>query len=414
MKIYKVGGYVRDKIMGIKPHDIDYCVVGSSIDEMLSLGYKQVGKDFPVFLHPVSGDEYALARTERKIGDKHTDFAFDFDKNITLENDLCRRDFTCNALAEDEDGNIIDLFGGIDDMKNKILRVVDKEHFIEDPLRIVRAFRFCSQLGFTIENESLNLIKTMVKDGMLNHLTIERIEKELMKALSSGYDSVRFFETMNECGTLEILFPEIYRLTNSPEQLKYHHSGNSFKHTMIALDRVRNESPIIKFAVLVHDLGKGTTPKEILPKHINHDVRGIQIIEDLCNRLKIPNDYKKFAKTFCEYHMRMANMLEMSLKKQYDITSVLSNGFKNKCLLEDYMKCFYADFYGEEVLSEYADEKVFNNIVKRFNDIEYVLDNITVDKLPIETQEILKRYSGKKFGNLLRDYKIKFLRDNLK
>lgn len=238
MKIYLVGGAVRDKLLGKEPHDKDYVVVGSTVEEMLSLGFTQVGKDFPVFLHPETGEEYALGRTERKTGDKHTDFSFEFSFNVTLEDDLARRDFTINAMAMDmESGEVIDYFNGKQDLENKILRAVRPETFIEDPLRLLRGCRFAAQLNFNIASETMELFKKMVADGMLEHLTSERVWKETEKALSSGYDSEKYFETLNQCGALKVLFPEIDKLFDTPEKLEYHPLGNTGLHTMACLDK---------------------------------------------------------------------------------------------------------------------------------------------------------------------------------
>lgn len=229
MEKYLVGGAVRDKLLGKEPHDKDYVVVGSTVEEMLSLGYKQVGKDFPVFLDE-DGNEIALARKERKIGDKHTDFEFLTDNAVTLFDDLSRRDFTINAIAynvKNEDcweSCLNDPFNGVYDIQHKIIRHIG-DAFMEDPLRVLRAARFSAQLGFDIAPETMELMKKMVKDGMINHLTAERVWKETEKALSEGYDSKRYFEVLNECGALEVLFPELYALVNTPEYQKYHPNG---------------------------------------------------------------------------------------------------------------------------------------------------------------------------------------------
>lgn len=238
MKVYLVGGAVRDYFFNKKPHDKDYVVVGSTIEGMLALGFTQVGKEFPVFLHPKTSEEYALARTERKTGNKHTDFSFEFSPNVTLEDDLIRRDFTINAMAMDiETGEVIDYFNGKQDLENKILRAVRPETFIEDPLRLLRGCRFAAQLKFNIASETMELFKKMVADGMLEHLTSERVWKETEKALSSGYDSEKYFETLNQCGALKVLFPEIDKLFDTPEKLEYHPLGNTGLHTMACLDK---------------------------------------------------------------------------------------------------------------------------------------------------------------------------------
>ena len=281
MKIYQVGGSVRDEIMGRTPHDIDYCVVGSTIDEMLSLGYQQVGKDFPVFLHPITKQEYALARTERKTGDKHTDFTFDFNKDITLEDDLVRRDFTCNAIAKDGD-NYIDPFKGIDDIKNRVLRMVRKESFMEDPLRVLRFARFAAQLDFRLDIPTLLTCKEMVQNGMLDHLTPERIWGEIEKALDTEHFDV-FINTLRYTDALRVVLPEVDKLFITPENPEHHPELFSGDHTILTIEegiKMGLDKQCI-FALLLHDIGKIDTPIDILPKHIGHEERGIDIIENI-------------------------------------------------------------------------------------------------------------------------------------
>lgn len=413
MKTYLVGGAVRDKLLGKLCNDKDYVVVGATIEDMIKLGYTQVGKEFPVFLD-AEGTEFALARTERKSGDKHTDFVFEFSPDITLEEDLVRRDFTVNAMAMDDDGKIIDYFGGQEDLNRKLLRAVRPETFVEDPLRVLRGCRFASQLDFEIESSTMELFKQMVKDGMLNHLTAERVWKETKKALTEKYNSSKYFELLNECGALELLFPEIYALVNTPENPKYHPSENTFKHTMIALTHCKDESLYVKFSVLVHDLGKGNTPKDILPKHNGHDERGLSLIESLCTRLKVSNDLKLIAKMFCKNHMRMGKFLDMNLRKQFDMIKEVSLNFRNEEALDIFVKSFKGDWFGEEVPTAFNDENEFNSIVERAWKIYDVMEYISLKDLPKETQERLKKYKGEDFGKQYRDEMIHFLRQKIK
>lgn len=413
MKTYLVGGAVRDKLLGKQPHDKDYVVVGSTVSDMLNLGFQQVGKEFPVFLHPETNEEYALARKERKSGDKHTDFTFEFSPDVTLEDDLVRRDFTINAMALDDNEIVYDYFNGQEDLKNKLLKAVRPETFVEDPLRVLRGARFAAQLDFDVEEKTMSLFKDMVKKGMLEHLTAERVWKETEKALTKGFNSVKYFEVLNECGALEVLMPELHRLVNTPEQVKYHPSGNTFKHTMIALERVKNEDSLIKFMVACHDLGKGVTPEDILPKHNGHDERGLGQIDLLCDRLKAPNEYREKAKTFCKFHMRMARFTEMNLKKQYDMVKDLSNGFKDEQTLEDFIKCFYADWTGENEQTAWNDVNVFYKIVDVMRKVFWVMCKKTLKDLPKEVQERLKKFKGADFGKQYRDEMIHYLRTHL-
>jgi len=412
-KVYLVGGAVRDLLLGREPHDRDYVVVGSTIDEMLAKGYKQVGKDFPVFLDE-DGDEYALARKERKSGDKHGDFEFDFNSNVTLEEDVLRRDFTVNALAMDDCGNVIDYVDGKYDIKPHLLRAVRPETFVEDPLRVFRAARFSAQLDFEVEPLTKRLCWKMTQEGMLKHLSAERVWKELEKALQPGYASHKFFELLLEIHALDDWFPEFVDLANAKEQKKFHWSENSFKHTMIALQRVRDCSPVVKFAVAVHDLGKGNTPEDILPKHIGHDLRGLALIDALCDRLKAPNEYRDFAKTFCKNHMRCHKMGQMKLAKQYDLVRCLSDNFKNGDILDDFINCTYADTFGEEVPSEYNDDSKFFAMCDRMRQIFNIMHGVNLESFDEKTQQMLMRHTGEDFGRVYTETKIRYLTNKLK
>lgn len=412
--MYLIGGAVRDMLMGREPHDRDYVVVGSTVEEMLAKGFKQVGKDFPVFLDK-DGDEYALARKEKKIGDKHTDFEFDFDSSVTLEEDILRRDISINGLAMDKNGKIIDYVNGQEDIKNKIIRVIDENNFKLDPLRILRVARFYAQLkDFEVEPLTKRLCWKMTQEGMLQHLSAERVWKELEKALQPNYASEKFMEFLLEIHALDDWFPEFVDLANAKEQKKFHWSENSFKHTMIALRRVRDYSSKVKFAVLCHDLGKGNTPEDILPKHIGHDMRGLDLIDTLCDRLKAPNEYRDFAKTFCKNHMRCHKMGQMKLSKQYDLVRCLSNNFKDKDLLDDFLTCAYADTFGEEVPSEYNDDSKFFGLCNRMRKIFDIMHEVNLNTFDKKTQETLSRHSGEDFGKVYEFFKIKYLEEKLK
>ena len=412
-KLYLVGGAVRDELIGVEPHDQDFVVVGSTIEEMLQKGYKQVGKEFPVFLD-IMGNEVALARKERKIGDKHGDFEFQFDENVTLEEDVLRRDFTVNALAKDiKTGEIIDYVNGQQDIKLNRLRAVRPDTFIEDPLRVFRAARFSAQLNYEVEPLTKRLCWKMAQEGMLKHLSAERVWKELEKALQPNNCSEKFMEFLLEIKALEDWFPEFIDLANAKEQKKFHWSENSFKHTMIALSRVQDCSAKIKFAVLCHDLGKGNTPENILPKHIGHDLRGLALIDTLCDRLKAPNEYRDFAKTFCLHHMRCHKMAQMKLAKQYDLVKCLSDNFKDKELLEDFLTCAYADTFGEEVPSEFNDDSRFFELCDRMRKIFDIMHGVNLQTFDERTQQMLMRHSGEDFGKVYNETKIRYLKNKL-
>lgn len=345
VKIYKVGGAVRDELLGIKPHDCDYVVFGADIPTMLGLGYKQVGKDFPVFLHPQTKEEYALARTERKIGDKHTSFAVDFGPAVTPQEDVARRDFTCNALLQDvTGGKIIDLVGGRDDIKNKILRHVNSEHFIEDPLRVLRMCRFAAKLNFMVAPETMKLAQQMVQTGMLVHLTAERVWKEFAAALETANFDI-FILLLRECGALKVILPEVEQLFITPERLDYHPEGNSGTHTILALRKAAKLAPQVKFALLLHDIGKIMSPTATLPHHHGHDMAGLPLIEKICRRLCVPNNYRKFALLVAEKHMKFRKIFDM---RPYTFIVYLEDitKFKYQQTLEDLIAACRCDLCG--------------------------------------------------------------------
>lgn len=343
MKIYPVGGAVRDKLMNKTPHDTDYVVVGATPEQMLELGYKQVGKHFPVFINPADGCEYALARKEIKTGPKHTDFQFVFDKTITLAEDAKRRDFTCNALFFDAENNkIIDYHNGIQDIEQKILRHINSDHFIEDPLRILRMCRFCAQLDFTPADETLALTTQMVESGMLRHLSGERIWQEILKALRTPHFE-KFVVTAHQCGALGEILPEVEKLFTTPERTDYHPEGNSGAHTLLCLKNAENESDIVKFAVLLHDIGKTKTPRHILPSHHGHDAAGEPLIKDICRRLKIPNVFRDFALLACKQHMKLHLVRKMRPGTLVDFIAQVA---PNTDILDKYLTVCRADYFG--------------------------------------------------------------------
>lgn len=307
MKTYLVGGAVRDKLLGIPVKDRDWLVVGSSVEEMLALDYQQVGKDFPVFLHPKSKEEYALARTERKSGKGYTGFKVHADKTVTLEEDLLRRDLTINAIAEDEDGNLVDPFNGRQDLDNKILRHVS-EAFIEDPLRVLRVARFAARfhhLGFTVAEETMQLMQTLSSGEELEHLINERIWTETSKALGEKSPQV-YIQVLRNCGALKKILPEVTSLFGVPQPEKYHPEIDTGIHTLMVLEQasVLTTDPVVRFAALMHDVGKGAIPKENWPNLQGHEELGVELINIACKRIKAPNDYRELAKITSLYHTR--------------------------------------------------------------------------------------------------------------
>ncbi|ALH96443.1 multifunctional CCA addition/repair protein [Acinetobacter equi] len=314
MQVYLVGGAVRDHLLGYPYHEKDYVVVGATPDQLLSLGYQPVGKDFPVFLHPETKDEYALARTERKSGQGYHGFEFYTDPSVSLEDDLIRRDLTINAIAMDEEGNIYDPYLGQQDLENKILRHVS-DAFVEDPLRVLRIARFAARyksLGFTVAPETLELMQQLTQSGELDALTPERVWKETSRALMENHAD-EYFQVLRNCGALKVLFPEIDALFGIPQRPEYHPEIDCGIHTMMSVQQacLANYSLDVRFAVLVHDLGKALTPKDQLPRHIMHEERGIQLVNNICDRLKVPTSLKQLSLAVCKEHLKCHQALQL-------------------------------------------------------------------------------------------------------
>ena len=315
MKTYLVGGAVRDKLLGIAPGDRDYVVVGGTPETMLARGFKPVGRDFPVFLHPVTGEEYALARTERKSGRGYRGFVVDADPSVTLEEDLSRRDFTVNAIAQDEDGALLDPLGGIIDLEARVLRHAGAA-FAEDPLRVLRAARFMARfapLGFSVAPETLALMRAMTDDGELAELVPERVWQELCRALQSPQPSA-FLSTLRACGALAQVLPEIDALYGVPQRAEFHPEIDTGIHQQMVSDMAARLAPgdaAIGFAALTHDLGKALTPAEVLPRHIGHEHAGLAPLRTLCERLKVPAEHRELAVMACREHLNVHRLAEL-------------------------------------------------------------------------------------------------------
>lgn len=412
MEKYLVGGAVRDKLLGKSCNDKDFVIVGATVEEMITNGYKQVGNSFPVFLDE-NGDENALARIEKKCGNGHTSFEVSFEPSVTLEEDLYRRDLTINAIAEDKDGNIIDPYNGREDLKKGLLKHVSM-HFMEDPLRVLRVARFSAQLGFEVSPDTKALCKRMINHLLLSYLSAERVWKELEKALSKGYASHKFFETLNEINGLNDWFKDLEKLTETPEKLCFHPSGNSFAHTMIALKRVQDDEPIVKFMVLCHDLGKGETPEEVLPAHIGHEIRGLEVIDRFCDTIGAPNDYRKMAKLFCKTHMKFYRFLDMRFSKQFNLVREVSANFRDESLLEKILKGFDADFRGEDKKITPEDKLKFNQIIARIWEIYFTMENKGLEDLDEKARQRLEKLKGEKFGEAYNQALISYCEQRLK
>ncbi len=315
MQIYLVGGAVRDKLLGYASGDRDHVVVGALPEDLLALGYKPVGKDFPVFLHPDTSEEYALARTERKHGHGYHGFLFQADATVTLEQDLARRDLTINAIAEDADGALIDPFGGVGDIEARMLRHVSPA-FVEDPVRVLRVARFAARfapLGFTVAPETMALMRQMVHEGEVDHLVPERVWAETRKALGEAQPSA-FLRVLRECGALAVLFPEIDALYGVPQPAEFHPEIDSGVHLEMVLDQAAQLAPgddLVGFCALTHDLGKALTPAHELPRHIGHEQRGVEPVRALAARLKVPTEHAALAELVCREHLNAHCALEL-------------------------------------------------------------------------------------------------------
>ncbi len=371
MQTYLVGGAVRDKLLGIPVKDRDWVVVGATPEEMLDKGFKAVGKDFPVFLHPETKEEYALARTERKSGKGYKGFTFHTSPDVTLEDDLQRRDLSINAIAEDEDGKLIDPYGGEADLKQGILRHVSAA-FIEDPLRVLRIARFAASLGFKIAPETTRLLKEISESDELDALVPERVWTETEKALLGKYPA-RFILVLRSCNALEKLFPEIDALFGVPQPKEYHPEIDTGLHTIMSLNQsVRlSDDPMIRFAVLVHDLGKATSPEKELPHHRGHEARGVKIINKLCKRYRIPNKYHELASSVSKFHLDCHRIREMKpetiLKKLEQL-----DAFRRPERFEQFLIACEADARGRAGFEDrdYPQAKYFMNALKAANEVD--------------------------------------------
>ncbi|WP_159017611.1 multifunctional CCA addition/repair protein [Cognatiluteimonas profundi] len=331
MQTYLVGGAVRDRLLGLPAGDRDFVVVGQTQDAMLACGFKPVGRDFPVFLHPRTGEEYALARTERKSGRGYRGFVVDADPSVTLEEDLGRRDFTINAIAEDDSGRLVDPFGGVRDIDARVLRHVGPA-FAEDPLRVLRAARFMARFasrGFSVAPDTMALMRAMVDSGELAELVPERVWQELQRALMSQTPSA-FVRTLRDCGALAVVLPEVDALYGVPQRADYHPEIDTGVHVELVCDMAASLAPgdaLIGFAALTHDLGKALTPARVLPKHIGHESAGVAPLRALCDRLKVPAAHRQLAEIGCREHLNVHRLFELRDGTVHDLIA-RSDGFR--------------------------------------------------------------------------------------
>ncbi len=348
MKIFLVGGAVRDKLLKYPVIDKDWVVVGAMPEDLLDKGFKQVGKDFPVFLHPESGDEYALARTERKLGSGYYGFEVFTSKEVSLEEDLIRRDLTINAMALDDNEQLFDPYNGLNDLNNKILRHVSPA-FAEDPLRVLRVARFAARyhhLGFKIAPETITLMTQISNSGELKALNGERVWKETVGALGEKSPHI-YFEVLKDCGALVDWFPEVDCLWGIPNPEKWHPEIDTGIHTMMVLEQcaLLTDDPVTRFAALCHDLGKGVTPKERWPSHRGHEMMGVPLIQSLGKRIKAPTEHIQLAKIVSEFHLHLHRIEDLRAKT---IVKVLeqTDAFRKPQRFEQFLIACEADFRG--------------------------------------------------------------------
>ncbi|MDC5807735.1 multifunctional CCA addition/repair protein [Vibrio europaeus] len=348
MQRYLVGGAVRDQLLDIEVYDRDWVVVGSTPEELLNKGYTAVGKDFPVFLHPESKEEHALARTERKVGSGYTGFECYFAADVTLEEDLLRRDLTINAMAQDPDGNIIDPFNGQRDLNDRILRHVSQA-FTEDPLRVLRVARFAAKLhhlGFSVADETIELMSHIAKSGELEHLTAERVWQEWHKSLSTQNPQV-FLSVLQQCGALKVVLPELDALFGVPQPEKWHPEIDTGIHTLMVAKQAAllSESLPVRFASQVHDLGKGITPESEWPSHKMHCHTGLKLIKALCERVRVPNEFRDLALMVCEQHSNIHRAAELRPETKLKVLNKFDVWRKPE-RLQDILMCCMADSRG--------------------------------------------------------------------
>ncbi len=360
MEVYLVGGAVRDQLLNLPVKDRDWVVVGASVQEMLDLGYRQVGKDFPVFLHPDTQEEYALARKERKTAAGYHGFEFETSNQVSLEEDLQRRDLTINAMARDSSENLIDPFGGEADVNNRVLRHVS-DAFAEDPVRVLRIARFAARyarLGFSVHPSTMELMQSMVASGELDALVAERVWQELRGALGERTPSA-FIQTLRSCGALDRVLPEVAALYGVPQPEQHHPEVDTGVHVEMVLDKAAEiatnfygmPDSLMGFAALTHDLGKATTPVDELPQHIAHEHRGLKPLEKLCQRLRVPNQYKKLAQFVCRYHLHSHRALSLRPTKVLDVL-LAGNCLRQQPMLERFVMCCQADAQGRAGLED--------------------------------------------------------------
>lgn len=404
MKTYLVGGAVRDQLLGFPFHEKDWVVVGATAEQMLDKGYQQVGRDFPVFLHPDSREEYALARTERKSGKGYTGFVCHSSPDVTLEEDLLRRDLTINAIAQDKAGNIIDPYGGQQDLENKVLRHVS-EAFAEDPLRILRVARFAARyhhLGFRVADETRGLMQQMVESGEAAHLVPERVWKEIHSALTTKTPA-EFFRVLRDCGALKVLIPELDALFGVPQPEQHHPEIDTGEHVLLALQVASHltKSTTVRYAVLMHDLGKALTPPEHWPKHYGHDVLGVKPIQAVGERLKVPRQFTELAQLASALHIRCHISPEMRPVKLLELIED-ADALRRPERFEELLIVCEADIRGRKGFED-----------EGYPQANYLLQAFECYRSIDPKQLVEQGFKGKELGEQLRQQRINAIANDL-
>jgi tRNA nucleotidyltransferase (CCA-adding enzyme) len=400
MKIYLVGGAVRDKLLDLPLKDKDYVVVGATPQQMIDKGFRPIGKDFPVFLHPKTHEEYALARTERKMAKGYHGFQFNTDTSVTLEDDLARRDLTINAMAQDiESQEIIDPYNGQKDLTNRVLRHVSSA-FSEDPVRILRISRFAARyayLGFTVDPGTNKLMQSMVNNGEVDALVPERVWQELSKALNEKTPS-EFVRVLKECSALNVLFPEFDQLFGVPQTKKWHPEIDTGIHCLMAMDKAANLENDTAFAVFTHDFGKGITPAEILPSHKGHEAGGVPLVKAVCERLKVPTKYKRLALIVCRWHLHSHTAYELRASSIHKLF-VNTGAYQSPEQFEKFLQACQADATGRQGL-EFAE----------YPQADYLRKCLQATQ-KVDVQALIKRgFEGEKLGVEIDQERIKLIK----
>jgi tRNA nucleotidyltransferase (CCA-adding enzyme) len=401
MQIFKVGGAVRDRLLGKPVTDIDWVVVGATTEEMLAKGFRPVGADFPVFLHPQSGEEYALARTERKSGRGYGGFTFYASPEVTLEEDLIRRDLTINAMAEDEHGVLTDPYHGQHDLDARLLRHVSPA-FAEDPLRVLRVARFAAryaELGFTVAPETLELMRQLSESGELEALTAERSWKEISRALMENQPQV-FIQVLRDCGALKVLLPEVDALFGVPQPEAHHPEIDTGVHTLSVLEQAAlHRQPLtVRWACLLHDLGKGLTPKEEWPRHIAHEHKGLKLIKAVNERFKAPKDCQELALLVGEYHTHGHRALELKASTLLELLQSF-DVYRRPQRLEEFISACEMDARGRKGLEQI-----------NYPQADYLRGAVTAAR-SVAVQPLLEKgFKGPELGEAIKRERLKALK----